>query len=119
MSCLPTEPRVLAELRDEWGWGSLTVPANFYVGLTEPLVAPDFSGWLLCAREDLDERLAHTIAGIVVDHGSELNRTTLAGGSRVTFASPQPPVVPREAVDTSPVPLHRGAERLYRERGLL
>jgi TRAP-type uncharacterized transport system substrate-binding protein len=119
MYCLPTEPRVLEQLRDEWGWESLTVPANFYVGQTEPLVAPDFSGWLLCARENLDERLAHAIARIVVDHGSELNRTTLAGGSRVTFASPQPPVVPREAVDTSPVPLHPGAERLYRERGLL
>jgi TRAP-type uncharacterized transport system substrate-binding protein len=43
----------------------------------------------------------------------------MAGGNRVNFESPQPPVVPQEAVDTSPVPLHPGAERLYRERGLL
>ena len=116
---LPTEPRVLEELREAWGWESLTVPANFYVGQTEPLVAPDFSAWLLCAREDLDERLAHTIAGLVVDHGSELNRNTLAGGRGISLSSPQPPVVAKEAVDTSPVPLHPGAERLYRERGLL
>src|SRR5919202_927187 len=56
MYCLPTEPGVLEQFRDEWGWEPLTVPVNFYVGQTEPLVAPDFSGWLLCARENLDER---------------------------------------------------------------
>src|SRR5439155_14373853 len=119
MYCLPTEPRVLDEFRNEWSWETLTVPANFYAGQTEPLVAPDFSAWLLCAREDLDERLAHTIAGLVVDYGSEMHENTLAGARSVTLSSPQPPVVPKEAVDTSPVPLHSGAERLYRERGLL
>jgi TRAP-type uncharacterized transport system substrate-binding protein len=117
--CLQPDPEVFQQIRDEWGWEPITVPANFYYGQTEPLVALDYSGWLLCAREDLDESIAHTIASIVVDHGSELNQSRMAGGNRVDFESPQPPVVPKEAVDTSPVPLHSGAERLYRERGLL
>ena len=116
---LPAEPSVLAELRDEWSWETLTVPANFYADQPEPLVAPDFSAWLLCCRDDLDDQLAHTIARMAVDYGSELSNSSLAGGAQVTFASPQPPVIPKEAADTSPVPLHPGAERLYRERGLL
>src|SRR6266516_4335093 len=83
MYCLPTEPRVLEQFREEWSWETLTVPANFYEGQTEPLVAPDFSAWLLCARDDLDERLAYTIASLAVDHGSELHRDTLAGSRGV------------------------------------
>jgi uncharacterized protein len=120
MFCLPTEARVLQELKDEFGWGSITVPANFYAGQNEPLVAPDFSEWLLCCRADLDEELTYQMARIVVDHGTETAETTLAGtNKRIVVAVPQPPGDPKKAADTTPVPLHPGAERLYRERGLL
>ena len=120
MFYLPTEPRVLQDLKDEFGWDSITVPANYYANQPEPLVAPDFSDWLLCARADLDEGLAYKIARIVVEHGSEMANTALAGSNgRVVLTNPQPPVDPKKAVDTTPVPLHPGAERLYRERGLL
>jgi TRAP-type uncharacterized transport system substrate-binding protein len=120
MHYLQAEPQVIEDLRREWGWEPLTVPANFYVDQPEPLVAPDYSAWPLCVREDFDEELAYTIARIVVDYGSETSQTVLPGGGRgVTLTMTQPPVVPKEAVDTSPVPLHPGAERLYRERGLL
>ena len=119
MHYLQPEPRVIEELRADWGWEPLTVPANFYVDQPEPLVALDYSAWPLCARADLDEELAYTIACMVLDYGSELNQKTLTVGKRVNLSSGQPPVVPQEVVDTSPVPLHPGAERLYRERGLL
>ena len=119
MFYLPTEPRVLQDLIDEFGWESITVPANYYANQPEPLVAPDFSDWLLCARADLDNDLVYQIARIIVEHGSETANKELAGSSRVVLANPQPPVDPKKAVDTTPVPLHPGAERLYRERGLL
>ena len=119
MFYLPAEPRVLQDLKDEFGWGSITVPANYYANQPEPLVAPDFSDWLLCARADLDDNLAYQIARIVVENGSETANKEMSGSGRVVFTRPQPPIDPKKAVDTTPVPLHPGAERLYRERGLL
>jgi hypothetical protein len=120
-SILPVRTRVVPRCRELRRRAGVAGPEGLESHRAEAglLAAPDYSGWLLCARENLDESIAHTIAGIVADYGSELNRAMLAGGGRVTFESPQPPVHPKAAVDTSPVPLHPGAERLYRKRGLL
>ena len=110
---------ILQDLEKEFGWSSITVPANYYTNQPEPLVAPDFSDWLLCARADLDDNLVYQIARIIVENGSGTANKELAGTRLVVLTNPQPPVDPRKAVDTTPVPLHPGAERLYRERGLL
>jgi TRAP-type uncharacterized transport system substrate-binding protein len=119
LTCLSLEPRVAKELEEEFGWKSMVVPAGVYEGQTEPMLAPDYSTWVLCAREDLDEDIACAVARSVLDHGEELRAGHFHLSPQLSWPFPLPPLIPSEIVDTAPVPLHAGSARLYRERGLL
>lgn len=121
---LSLDPTVAAELEEELGVPTRTVPANTYANQPEPFIAVDFSGFNICVREDTNDALASRLAQIVAEKGAELDSVT-------RYLSVNSPLLlprrrgrapfgldPPEAVRT-PIPLHPAAERYYRERGLI
>jgi len=105
LTYLSIEPEVAKEIEEELGWTSLTVPANYYPGQDKPFLALDFSDWLICVREDMDENMAYQLARIVVEKGEELEHASLNLLDPVKLAK-------------TSIPLHPGAARYYKEKGL-
>jgi TRAP-type uncharacterized transport system substrate-binding protein len=111
------EPRYLEELHTDYALKPFTVEPGYFEGQEEPIRTIDFSDWLVCVREDLDEGVAYLIAKVLVERRKEFeNRYT----HRPLKESPLAyPILPEKVAETDPVPLHPGAERYYRERGVL
>jgi uncharacterized protein len=117
MNFLSVEPDVAKAMAEEYGWPFVTVPANTYPGQPEPFVQPDFADWLICVRDDMDEDLAYKLAQIVVEKREDLD-TKKAYGS-LTFSPFGPRAPELSTVTKFLIPLHPGAERYYREKGML
>jgi len=119
---LSIEPEVAREFEEELGVISQTVPAGTYPGQDEPILALDFSGFILGVHEDMDDDLAYLLARTVVEHREEIDETMEFGGlgirAGMIMVSRPFAIDPRTAADT-PIPLHPGAERYYREQGYL
>ncbi len=86
-----------------------TVPAGTYTDQTEDL---DTFGikCLLCVDESMDENLVYTITKILDEHREEL----ISAHPSLTALSD-----PEYMCSQIPIPLHSGAEKYYKEKGLL
>ncbi|MCI8453518.1 MAG: TAXI family TRAP transporter solute-binding subunit [Lachnospiraceae bacterium] len=85
------------------------IPAGTYEGQTEPV--PTFGiKCLLCVSADMDEELVYTLTSILYEKAPELKglHGALAAMERKDFLYTE-----------LPIGLHAGAERFYREQGLL
>ena len=88
---------------------STVLPAGLYPGTTS--TASLMVGALMLTRADLDEELVYRVTSVLWDED-----TYIALRQRRVLGAP----VRREtALNGLPLPLHRGAERFYRETGLL
>lgn len=115
MAFLPVEDSVLKELARTHSWPRGSLPAHYLPGLDRELETLDFSDFLLIGREDLDEEVAYLITWCLCETRENLERwyrhlpPERAG---ITY-----PLDLRKMRETS-IPLHRGAERYYRDRGV-
>jgi TRAP-type uncharacterized transport system substrate-binding protein len=89
MVCLPPEPHVIESLREDFGWQPISVPAGTYANQPEPLPTLDASGWILCARADLPDDIAYSVARIAAEHGAEIALGRAVGAPAITV-SPNP-----------------------------
>lgn len=103
LNFLSLDPAVARRIREELGWPSVTVPAGYLPGQDEPVLALDFSDWIICVREDSDEEFAGRLAQIVVEKSGQLRHDGL-----------DLPLDLERAIQTS-IPLHRGARRYYEQ----
>lgn len=96
------------------GWPSATVEAGYLPGLGQDLETLDFSDFAILCREDLAEDVAYLAAWSMVRtrHALEAQYAHLpADHTPVTY-----PVVPADMART-PIPLHPGAARAYKDLG--
>ncbi len=113
---LPIEPAARDTLLKTLGWPSRTLPAGYLRGMDTEMEFLDFSDFLLIAREDLPEDVAHALAWCLIERWEGLEvqyRHIPSRSSPVTY-----PIDPRAACRT-PIPLHRGAEAYFRAAGHL
>lgn len=112
MTFVGAEPQVVQQMEKEFGWPSVTVPANYYPGQTKPFQMLDFGSWMICVRQDIEDDLAYRIAQIFIEKVQEVDPAKGGfGGNPQKFD-------PVTAIQV-PIPLHPGAMRYYREKGLL
>ena len=102
---LPLDPDVARKMHDELGVDTLTVPEQFYPGQTQAILTLAFSDFLLCVREDMADDMAYELARIAAEKREEMP-------GHEYF----PKIDPAAMADTSPVPLHPGALRYYKEK---
>lgn len=92
------------------------LPAGFWSSLDEPLPCLDFSDFVILVRDDLPEEVAHLLTWCLVETRASIESQyhhLRPEKSPLTY-----PLKP-ENMAQSPVPLHPGAYRYYKEAGIL
>ena len=84
----------------------VTVPAGTYTGVTEDTTVPAVSAVLICAKS-LSDDLVYNLTKTLYDDTAELSHAKKAEISA------------ENAVKGIPVPFHPGAEKYFKEKGLL
>jgi hypothetical protein len=92
------------------GYNPATMPADTFKGQTEPVKTVGFPT-VLITNKDLPEPIAYTVTKTIVDNKDALVR----GHAGLVEFDPKTAWQP----DKVGLPLHPGAERLYREKGWL
>lgn len=126
---LDIRPDVMDTLEREYGLRRTITPAGFLPGITQNLIALDDSHIVVTCHEQLDENLAYLVAkaiderkrdietcSIQVDHGPV---GVLPLIQPTYWSSLTGPIERQWDPKVLGAPLHPGAERYYRERGLL
>ncbi|VUC27466.1 unnamed protein product [Clonostachys rosea] len=92
------------------------LPVGFWASLKEPLPCLDFSDFIVLVRDDLAEDVAHLLTWCLVE-----TRAGLEGQYHHLRPEKSPltyPLEPKKMAQSS-IPLHTGAQRYYREAGLI
>lgn len=116
LTFVPVEEFAAARLLERFGWPNSTLPNGYLQGMPGPHACMDFSDFLLLATPDLPERIAYAIAWCLIERWDGLEqqyRHLPADRSPVSY-----PIDPRQACRT-PIPLHAGADRYFRQAGHL
>ncbi|HUK61397.1 MAG TPA: TAXI family TRAP transporter solute-binding subunit [Stellaceae bacterium] len=112
MTFLPVEEETLATMMREYHWPRATLPAGYLKGMNDTFTTLDFSDFLMIARDDMPDDVAYLVAWCMCERRQVLERFYAhikPERSPVTY-----PLVPAKIATTS-IPLHKGAERYYRE----
>lgn len=105
---LPMEEDAREYLETTYGYGRLTIPAGTYPGQDQDV--PTTSQYsVLFAHADVPEDLIYAMTKLIFDNMEDL------GIVHSSFAELDPALGP----EGFPIPLHPGAERYYREIGVL
>jgi len=108
VALVPVSDEALQALRARWPFYTrVTVPGDAYRGLTGPVRTVAVMA-MLVARADLPEDLVYNLTKALWENLDRL-RAAHARGRDLDVS---------KAVDGMPVPLHPGAQRYYRERGV-
>lgn len=113
MTFLPLDEDVAARLESK-GWKIGAIEKGRFRGVDEDIRAVDFSNWALFCHEDMEDELAYlTIEAI------EEQKDQIMALFPEPFAPITAPIEMSKLGANTPIPLHPGAERYYREKGYL
>jgi TRAP transporter TAXI family solute receptor len=108
---------VLAVLHDKYYYAQRMVPAGRFKGQSQPIRTVDFSNWLVVVTAAMPDDIAYLLTSVMVEqrHLLEAQYTHLPlANSPLAY-----PIRPDQMSMNHPIEMHRGAQRYYRERGLL
>jgi uncharacterized protein len=126
---LNIRPDIMATLENELGVRRHLTPAGFLPGINENLIAIDDSHIVVTVHERLDERVAFNLARAIDERKRDIELSSIQAGysddssiplTRPTFwSSLTEPIHRQWEQRILGAPLHPGAEKYYREKGLL
>jgi uncharacterized protein len=90
------------------GYTKLTIPANSYPKQTKDVQAVGYATHLV-ARCDLDENVVYQVVKGILDNKSDL----------ASIAKVMADVTPKMMAEDIGVPMHKGAQKFYKEKGAL
>jgi TRAP transporter TAXI family solute receptor len=105
---LPQDPDVVKEMNRKYGYTPKVIPAHSYKGQDKDVLSTAQSHVFFC-HKDVPENLVYTMTKLIFT-----NKQRLIGVHKL-FTSLDPSVGPKDF----PIPLHPGAERYYKEIGVL
>jgi TRAP-type uncharacterized transport system substrate-binding protein len=116
MVFLSIKPEVIASVCKELGYAATIIPKGWYYGKypAEEVLTFDSSGFLVLVNERMDDELAYLLAKCAVEYKSEIEAEFKM--LSVEQSSLSYPLIPSDmATHIGVIPLHRGAEKYYRE----
>src|SRR5215472_11787304 len=117
LRCLSVSRRVIDFMKETYGFSEAVIPKGRLKGIEEDLLTLDYGGWLLTCREDLPEELAYLLARVCADQ-----RDAVAAPYKDQpkhLQSFEIPITTQHLCSKCVIPLHKGAEKYYREIGCL
>jgi TRAP-type uncharacterized transport system substrate-binding protein len=117
LRCLPLSRRVVDYMKETYGFSEAVIPKGRLKGVDEDLLTLDYGGWLLTCREDLPEDIAYLLARVCADQ-----RDAVAAPYKDQpkhLQSFEIPITTEHLCTQCVIPLHKGAEKYYREIGSL
>lgn len=116
MTFLPIEDEVLQTLHRDKGFKLATLPKDRLRGINEDMPTVDQGDYVLYCRADFPEEFAYLTAKATYERAADIRAQFEPMGR---FAPMTGKVTLEEMCDSPDVPLHPGAERFYREMGVL
>ena len=113
---IPYGPEVLAKLKQKYKWTTNILPGDALNGMTSDLEVLDWSDWLCMVRPEFPDDVAYALAWIACNKQEIIERQYRHLPRR--FSPLTYPIEPAR-VAQSPIKLHPGAARYYREIGLI
>ena len=108
---LPIDEGVMRKL-EQRGFARGKIEKGRFRGIDQDIPAIDFSGWLLYCHEDMDEELAYLTIAAIEEQKKEIEKIFPQPHAALTG-----PVDLHKLATDPAIPLHKGAERYYREFG--
>jgi TRAP-type uncharacterized transport system substrate-binding protein len=115
MRYLPIDEAILRDLESRYGYKKALLPKDSFPGMERDLPCVDFSDWLLFTREDMPDDFIYLMTEIFVEKRERLFefhfRNIPPEACNLTC-----PIDPKQLwKNVGGIPLHRGAERYYKE----
>lgn len=113
---IPVEQSALPVLAKTTGLKEGHLPAGYWPSLKQDLATLEFADFAVLVRSDMANDVAHLLTWCLVEQRLMFEKPyhhIAAHKSPLTY-----PLIPDRMAD-SPIPLHPGAERFYREKGYL
>ena len=106
---LSIEPAMIAKLKETMPWYyEITIPKGTYIGQTEDVKTVAVANLLIC-REDLSNELVYNMTKALHDNQKDL----------VAAHSAAKDMKLQDALKGMTVPMHPGAEKYYKEKGIM
>lgn len=107
---LPIEPEKVAKIKEKYPFFSdpVVIPKGTYRGIDEDIPTTG-SKVILATRAELSDELVYNILKTIFDKKADIAKVHEKGNS----------IVLEKALDSISIPLHPGAEKYYREKGVL
>ncbi len=119
MRFLPVEASVLGDLQNAYGYRPAVLSKGAFPGMEEDVPCVDFSDWLLFTREEMPEEFIYLMTKLFVEKRERLFEFHFRN-IPVEACNLVCPIDPAQlSKNVGGIPLHPGAERYYRENGLL
>lgn len=106
------DPKVLKGLLDQFPyWSAGAIPAGTYNGHDEDITGTFKLAVLLCASKDVSDEVAYAVVKALIENNAALTSANALG----KYWSRDDAVGPLKGV----IPIHPGAEKYYRDNGLM
>jgi TRAP transporter TAXI family solute receptor len=117
MRYLPIDEVILSDLEGRYGYKKALLPKDSFPGMERDLPCVDFSDWLLFTREDMSDDFIYLMTKIFVEKRERLFEFHFRN-IPVEACNLTCPIDPKQVwKNVGEIPLHRGAERYYKEYG--
>lgn len=119
MRYLPVDIPVLEDLEDKYGFRKAVLSQWMFPGMKEDIPCVDFADWLLFTREDVPEDFIYLLTKVLIERREGLIDFHFRGiqeGFNVVTCPVDPAQMNKNIGN---IPLHKGAEQYYSEKGLL
>jgi len=114
---LPLSREVVDYMAKTYGFGEAVIPKGRLKGIEQDQLTVDFGGWLLFCREDLPEELAYLLAKVSMEQREPIGAVYKDLPPHIRCL--EYPITSQHLCTKCVLPLHKGAEKFYREFGCL
>jgi len=119
MRYLPIDEAILRDLENRYGYKRAVLPKGMFLGIERDVPCVDFSDWLLFTREDIPEEFVYLMTKLLIEKKEFLFEFHFRG-IPVEACNLTCPIDPAKVCkNVSEIPLHRGAQRYFKEHGYM
>lgn len=116
---LPIDEPILLDLENRYGYKRAVLSKGMFPGIEGDVPCVDFSDWLLFTREDMPDDFIYLMTKIFVEKRERLFEFHFRN-IPIEACNLTCPIDPKQVwKNVGEIPIHRGAERYYKEHGYM